>query len=875
MKIRRIDLGGDRPRSIAFHPQLTVVRGLRGPHRQLLIDAIAALPDGAVAGVSGELEADGEVLPLDTEALRTLGLSHRPLDNVVRSAQFPEADVPAGRRSPRRAAEMNRDALARRLAAARSRLADAAARRVALLDEREQARQREEAAERIAAEAAAALDEASAELAAAQGRRAAAAAELESAEADRRVLAAEPVPEEEALAEARARHGAAMEARAGAERSLAEAREGLDPDAAEALASLDADVDPAVEPERDGVGGVGDTETEAPASRADLLERRRQLEVTLVPLAEVDPAPVADALMAVRAEWAVETTHLSQGSLALDLDETQEGTWPDGGEAAPEGSEAEGRPETADADMAPDETGVAAPRGLSDRVSLWDADEHDRSESTIAFEAELSEVRARVDEARATLTEAQAAAAAAAQLDPEVVAALEAAHAQVLAAQKRQGRFGRRARNLLEEARASEQQVLRQHGFSSYAEYAMSLAPSSQFLENPAVAEARADVIAAEVALAALEAEAERRATEERSAEHDLGESPDAARRPSGGDALADLGSALHEAGLAVDTTDDPVEDAAVLVSLAEHWLAEHAAASARRLEIEVQLAELDADLARLDEPGDETDARSRDAPVAPEELAARQVEAAVDRAAAEQRHARHAEAEARVAALTEEVAAGRAEVDATAAEVTAAEERLSTLDRTALAAAAEAVARAHAALAEAEIAEHRTEERVAELERGATSGVATAGVEPPASFDERLTAVTEAVEAAQAETGLLEAQLAAVERRLAEDAFDEAEEPATVASEEGRDELIGDIEWYLMSRLAAQRTEGVGGSVPILFDDAFAAFDADEAVRLASRVERLAGAIQVILLSDDDVLADWAESLGDERAGVVGAGLL
>lgn len=873
MKIRHIDLGGDRPRSIVFHPQLTVVRGLRGPHRRLLIDAIAALPDAAVAGVSGELEVDGEVLPLDTAALRTLGLSHRPLDNVVRSAQFPEAGVPAGRQSPRRAAEMSRDALARRLAAARSRLADAAARRVALLDEREQARQREEAAERIAAEAAAALDEASAELAAAQGRRAAAAAELESAEADRSVLAEEPVPEEEALAEARARHGAALEARAGAERSLAEASEGLDPDAAEALASLDADIDPAAEPE--GGGGVGDTATEAPASRADLLERRRQLEVALVPLAEVDPAPVADALMAVRAEWAVETVDLSQGSLALDLDETQEGSWPPGGEAAPEGSEAEGRPETADADMAPDDTGVAAPQGLSDQVSLWDADDQDWSESTIAFEAELSEASARVDEARAKLTEAQAAAAAAAQLDPEVVAALEAAHAQVLAAQKRQGRFGRRARNLLEEARAFEQQVLRQHGFSSYAEYAMSLAPSSQFLENPAVAEARADVIAAEVALAALEAEAERRAMEERSAAYDLDESPDAARRPSSGDAIADLGAALHEVGLAVDTTDDPVEDAAVLVSLAEHWLAEHAAAAARRLEIEVQLAELDADLARLDEPGDETDARSLDAPLAPEELAARQAEAAVDRAAAEQRHARHAEAEARVAALTEEVAAGRAEVDATAADVAAAEERLSTLDRTALAAAAETVARAHAALAEAEIAEHRAEERVAELERGATSGVATAPVEPPASFDERLTAVTEAVEAAQAETGLLEAELAAVERRLAEDAFDEADEPASVAIEDGREEHIGDIEWYLMSRLAAQRNEGVGGSVPILFDDAFAALGADEAVRLASGVGRLVGAIQVVLLSDDDALAAWAESLGDERAGVVGAGLL
>jgi hypothetical protein len=154
---------------------------------------------------------------------------------------------------------------------------------------------------------------------------------------------------------------------------------------------------------------------------------------------------------------------------------------------------------------------------------------------------------------------------------------------------------------------------------------------------------------------------------------------------------------------------------------------------------------------------------------------------------------------------------------------------------------------------------------------------LATAPVDPPSVFEERLAAVTAAVEAAQAEAGLLEDELTALERRLTEGAFDEAADPSAsdAAFEEGREAQVDEIEWYLMSRLSAQRTAGVGGSVPILFDDAFAELLGEEAVRLAAGVERLAGAVQVILLSDDDDLAAWAEGLGDERAAVVGAGLL
>ncbi len=850
MKVRRIEPPGDRPSPISFHPDMTVVRGLRGAARQQLIEAIAALPCGTVPGVSGEVEVDGQVLPLDPAVLGGLGLSGDGHDNVVRSTQLPGLDVSPGRRSPRRAAEMSRDGLARRLAGARSRLADAAARRVALLDEREEARRREEAAERVAAEAAAALDEARAELAAAQAGREAAAAELEAAEAALRVLAEEPVPEEEALAQARSRHAAALEARAGAERSLEEARAGLDPGAGAVLASLDDFTDAGPAGEREGEAET-DTAAEAPVPRADLLERRRQLEGELTSLADADPAPVADALAAVRAE-------LPRDELTADARRGQD-------EPAPFGDD--GRLWAED-DPRPDDVG--RPDGEDLAVAGASA------EAAIAFEGELSDANARVEQTRAALAEAQAAAAAAAELDPEVVAALEAAHAQVLAAQKRQGRLGRRARSRLEEARAAERQVLGQHGFASYAEYAMSLAPSSRFLENPAVAEARADVIAAEVALAALEAEAERAAAAAGSGALDLDGAPEGVTGGDGGHATAALHAALSDAGLVVEPTDDPAEDTVVLVALAEHWLDEHAAASARRLQLEAQLAELDADLARLDPTHPEAVAQPPVAPLSPEELAARRADAAVARAAAEERHARHAEAEARVAALGEEVDACSAEVAATAADVVAAEERVTALDRSALDAAADAVERARAALTDAETAERRAEEHLAEREGDSPGAGEMAPFDPPASFEEQLAAVTAAVEAAQAEAGLLEVELTGVERRLADGSFDEEVETATAAElEEASEARLEEIEWYLMSRLAAQRRTGAGGSVPILFDDAFAELSAEEAVRLAAAVEGLAGAVQVILLSDDDELAGWARDLGEERASVVSVGLL
>src|SRR5690606_14037379 len=83
----------------------------------------------------------------------------------------------------------------------------------------------------------------------------------------------------------------------------------------------------------------------------------------------------------------------------------------------------------------------------------------------------------------------------------------------------------------------------------------------------------------------------------------------------------------------------------------------------------------------------------------------------------------------------------------------------------------------------------------------------------------------------------------------------------------------IEELERYLLTRLAAQRSESPGGALPMVLDDPFAGLTGDEAVGVATTVERLAGAVQVLVLSDEPALVRWAEELGPERASVVRAG--
>ena len=81
------------------------------------------------------------------------------------------------------------------------------------------------------------------------------------------------------------------------------------------------------------------------------------------------------------------------------------------------------------------------------------------------------------------------------------------------------------------------------------------------------------------------------------------------------------------------------------------------------------------------------------------------------------------------------------------------------------------------------------------------------------------------------------------------------------------------ELEWYLLARLAAQRSVSVAGSVPLLLDNALRGLATDEVSHLLGRLERMAEAVQVIVLSEDPVAASWAEAAGPARAAVVSPG--
>jgi DNA repair ATPase RecN len=75
------------------------------------------------------------------------------------------------------------------------------------------------------------------------------------------------------------------------------------------------------------------------------------------------------------------------------------------------------------------------------------------------------------------------------------------------------------------------------------------------------------------------------------------------------------------------------------------------------------------------------------------------------------------------------------------------------------------------------------------------------------------------------------------------------------------------EVEWYLLSRVAAQRSVSYAGSVPLVLDDALADVRGAELVHLLSRLERMSTAVQVIVVSEDDEVAAWADSVGADRA--------
>ncbi len=101
--------------------------------------------------------------------------------------------------------------------------------------------------------------------------------------------------------------------------------------------------------------------------------------------------------------------------------------------------------------------------------------------------------------------------------------------------------------------------------------------------------------------------------------------------------------------------------------------------------------------------------------------------------------------------------------------------------------------------------------------------------------------------------------------------------EPPRPASDPAFDVDPGDettgpeaIEFYLLARLAAQRSVSLAGSVPLLLDDALIDLDADVVRSLLDKLERMSEAVQIIYLSDDQRVTEWVASVGIQRAAVV-----
>lgn len=209
---------------------------------------------------------------------------------------------------------------------------------------------------------------------------------------------------------------------------------------------------------------------------------------------------------------------------------------------------------------------------------------------------------------------------------------------------------------------------------------------------------------------------------------------------------------------------------------------------------------------------------------------------------------------------LDAELARCGAEEEQAAADVASAEADVTLANGPAFDAAVASAAEAEAALARSTVREQAARSALAEVD--AEAGIDA--VRRPAA--ERLAAAERAVTEAAAAEQATAAALAEVDATYSSATAAEAE--ALAAAEQiDRAKLVEDIDWELMGRLAALRSVGLAGSVPLVLDDPFAVLDDDELTTVLDRVARLAGAVQVILVTDREAAVAWAAQIGSERA--------
>jgi hypothetical protein len=820
---------------IDLHPNVTIVTDLHPDGRDLLIEAVVGLATGRASRQAGLLEAHGVLFDLAPEALALLDIAAGDVDPIVTRDHLPtprlvSAAEPSAAAAPPDADPRWLEAVARDEAAQAALVAATEARllaQAALEAPSDQDPAADEEPRTRAAEAAEHRRRLAEELADAATERAAASAarrELEAATADAR-----------ARRQAAAALGAATAARLEAARQAGDddaAREALDA-AAAGLAQAEAEVA---------------AEARAAAQDADELPAER--------LARLDQE-IADRERCLAAYGPADVDRVARAVAPLRS--------PTGAAPVPEAM------------------------ALADQLATLDAELPAAEARGGASGAGLAAGRARLDDARQALIEAEQAVRRP-ELDRDAVDRLEVAHADLLAAiDKAGGRFGgARAQRRVEALREAEAEILDELHLTSYSDYMMG---SSLLYVDPvreaALDAARVELAAAEDAWQALSTEAEAELARAQQLERRRALLDEARQLvghavPAGAavdelralrmeaepppELTAELRQALVDAGVALGDEALSADD---LILVADTWLSEarDAAERERRQRADLHRLRAEREDAAAATSASVPDGAWSDGPAVREVPAERLATARARHADAEERHRAHLTAAQEVATLAEELAVA-AEAERVAAE--AAEEAdglvaaAARRDDEATAAHARLESELEAAVAAEAEAKEPLQSRAARsaAERDA---LATALADAEAAH---ALATAEATAAAEQRAAL------AAEREAASSAPDPADEaladggPAPEAAAPGA--VSEAIEWYLLARLAAQRSVSLGGSVPLLLDDALAGLDRVDIEHVLGRLERMTEAVQVIVLSDDPVATSWAALAGADRAAVV-----
>lgn len=361
--------------------------------------------------------------------------------------------------------------------------------------------------------------------------------------------------------------------------------------------------------------------------------------------------------------------------------------------------------------------------------------------------------------------------------------------------------------------------------------------------------------------------------------------------RPVGKDVASDLDTHGQTLDPPTDTNGDEVARLLVdqgitlggdpvgrgtLIEYADAWLEQQQLVAWRRAELEAEIDQIERDVSRLHDmvaadddhldaanTGDQDRRQDKSQPQTGEPGDRQDLEAP--------------EVSGERNRLTDELASRQAELEACSAEEREAAEALDGAGAMAevaggqqLTAAAERLAEAERARKNALADEQAASAAVSEIEQRVADGP-DAAAHDLAEREVRLEAVDQDRRRAEEEVVVAESEVELADhsvQSMVDAESDRRQERARTEQAEGS--RLEDIDWYLLSRLAAQRSVSVAGSLPLVLDDAFVELRAADANWLLGRLERMTAAVQVIVLTDRSESAGWVNELGPERAAVV-----